>query len=180
MQKGQAQAKLAIADQDTPSVHIYDARGGSSEPLDTIQPHREPVQAMRFNSRRDTVISVDTKGRHLWCNEAFCPGPEVVSYIRSLSSFSVVPVLCMLGKPSEPRIGCASQSAVTTCPSGHISSILSLCCSKDGLLPYTMPVHIASLYCFSDSPGSCRAIALSTTCHTIDPVLSLDQDNTAR
>lgn len=60
--KGQAQAKLAIADQDTPSVHIYDARGGSSEPLDTIQPHREPVQAMRFNSRRDTVISVDTKG----------------------------------------------------------------------------------------------------------------------
>ena len=64
LQKGQAQAKLAIADQDTPSVHIYDARGGSSEPLDSIQPHREPVQAMRFNSRHDTVISVDTKGDH--------------------------------------------------------------------------------------------------------------------
>ena len=64
MQKGQAQAKLAIADQDTPTVHIFDARGGSNEPLDSIQPHRAPVLAMRFNSRYDSVISVDTKGVH--------------------------------------------------------------------------------------------------------------------
>ena len=62
MQKGQAQAKLAIADQDTPTIHIYDARGGNNEPLDSIQPHRAPVLAMRFNSRHDTVISVDAKG----------------------------------------------------------------------------------------------------------------------
>ena len=62
MQKGQAQAKLAIADQDTPTVHIYDARGGSNEPLDSIQPNRSPVLAMCFNSHHDTVISVDTKG----------------------------------------------------------------------------------------------------------------------
>ncbi|KAA6426631.1 MAG: peptidylprolyl isomerase domain and WD repeat-containing 1-like [Trebouxia sp. A1-2] len=60
--KGQAQAKLAIADQDTPNIHIYDARGGSNEPMDSIQPHRVPVLAMRFNSRHDTVISVDAKG----------------------------------------------------------------------------------------------------------------------
>lgn len=38
MQKRQAQAKLAIADQDTPTIHNYDARGGSNEPLDSIQP----------------------------------------------------------------------------------------------------------------------------------------------
>lgn len=62
MQKGQAQAKLAIADQDTPSIHIYDARGGSSDPLDSIQIHRAPVLAMRYNSPHDTVISVDVKG----------------------------------------------------------------------------------------------------------------------
>lgn len=67
VQKGQAQAKLAIADQDTASIHIYDARGGSSEPAATIQPHRVPVLAMRFNSRYDTVISVDAKGELARC-----------------------------------------------------------------------------------------------------------------
>ncbi len=63
MQKGQAQAKLAIADQDTPNIHIYDARGGSNEPMASLQPHRVPVLAMRFNSHHDTVISVDAKGK---------------------------------------------------------------------------------------------------------------------
>ena len=65
MQRGQAQAKLAIADQDGPNICIYDARGGSSEPLAVVQPHRAPVLAMRFNSRHDTVISVDNKGQRL-------------------------------------------------------------------------------------------------------------------
>lgn len=65
LQRGQAQAKLAIADQDGPNIYIYDARGGSSEPLAVIQPHRAPVLAMRFNSRHDTVISVDNKGWRL-------------------------------------------------------------------------------------------------------------------
>ena len=73
MQKGQAQAKLAIADQDTASIHIYDARGGSSEPAATIQPHRAPVLAMRFNSRYDTVISVDAKGKLAHCT---CPARQ--------------------------------------------------------------------------------------------------------
>lgn len=70
VQKGQAQAKLAIADQDTPNIHIYDARGGSNEPMDSIQPHRVPVLAMRFNSRHDTVISVDAKGKLGHCTAA--------------------------------------------------------------------------------------------------------------
>ena len=62
LQKGQAQAKLAIADQDTPSIHVYDARGGSNEPVASIQPHRAPVMAMRFNATHDSVISLDSKG----------------------------------------------------------------------------------------------------------------------
>jgi len=70
VQKGQAQAKLAIADQDTPNIHIYDARGGSNEPMASIQPHRVPVLAMRFNSRHDTVISVDAKGTFGHCTAA--------------------------------------------------------------------------------------------------------------
>ena len=70
VQKGQAQAKLAIADQDTPDIHIYDARGGSNVPMASIQPHRVPVLAMRFNSRHDTVISVDAKGKLSHCNDA--------------------------------------------------------------------------------------------------------------
>ena len=63
MQKGQAQAKLAIADQDTPNIYVFDARGGSNEPVATIQPHRAPVLAMRFNALHDSVISLDSKGK---------------------------------------------------------------------------------------------------------------------
>ena len=90
-QKGQAQARLAIADQDSPNIHIYDTRGGSNEPVASIQPHRAPVFAMRFNSRYDTVISVDSKGKALFgmhglppdisfCNESFVPSWASVHY----------------------------------------------------------------------------------------------------
>ena len=89
VQKGQAQAKLAIADQDTASIHIYDARGGSSEPAATIQPHRAPVFAMRFNSRYDTVISADAKGKlaHCTCPAATLPVRSSVDVERDNASY---------------------------------------------------------------------------------------------
>jgi hypothetical protein len=64
-QKGEAQAKLAIADQDTPTVSVYDARSGSNEPLATVSVHQSPVTAMRYNESHDVVISTDAKGAPL-------------------------------------------------------------------------------------------------------------------
>lgn len=62
MQRGEAQAKLAIADRDSPAVHLYDARSGSNEAVGSAAVHRAPVVAMRYNEPHDTVISADDKG----------------------------------------------------------------------------------------------------------------------
>ena len=64
-QRGEAQAKLAIADRGSPAVHLYDARSGSNEAVGSASVHRAPVVAMRFNEPHDTVISADEKGT--WC-----------------------------------------------------------------------------------------------------------------
>jgi len=47
-QRGQAQAKLAISDADSPAVHIYDARSGSNDPVASVTVHRQPVQVPAF------------------------------------------------------------------------------------------------------------------------------------
>ena len=62
VQRGEAQAKLAIADRDSPAVHLYDARSGSNEAVGSAAVHRAPVLAMRYNEPHDTVISTDDKG----------------------------------------------------------------------------------------------------------------------
>eukprot|EP00271_Cylindrocystis_brebissonii_P022293 TRINITY_DN852_c0_g1_i2.p1 TRINITY_DN852_c0_g1~~TRINITY_DN852_c0_g1_i2.p1 ORF type:complete len:547 (-),score=128.77 TRINITY_DN852_c0_g1_i2:474-2114(-) len=57
-----AQAKLAIAEKEGPSIHIYDARSGSNDAIQVVQIHRAPVQAMRYCAPLDLVVSADTKG----------------------------------------------------------------------------------------------------------------------
>lgn len=85
--RGQAQAKLAIADQDTPNIYIYDARGGSNEPLATVEAHRAPVLAMRYNSNRNTVISVDTKGLiEYWSGTDYAFPQEAVTFKLKLDT----------------------------------------------------------------------------------------------
>ncbi len=64
LQRGEAAAKLAIADQDSPAVHIFDIRSGSEESLQQIRPHQSPVEHMQYNAAHDVVISVDCKGGH--------------------------------------------------------------------------------------------------------------------
>jgi peptidylprolyl isomerase domain and WD repeat-containing protein 1 len=60
--RGQAQAKLAISDAESGTVHVYDARSGSDDAVGSFSGHRQPVQVMRFNEAHSTVISVDAKG----------------------------------------------------------------------------------------------------------------------
>ena len=62
-QRGEAQAKLAVADRDAAVVHVYDTRSGSDDPVaSSADVHRSPVVAMRYNEPHDTVISTDAKG----------------------------------------------------------------------------------------------------------------------
>ena len=62
LQRGQAQAKMAISDAESGAVHVYDARSGSDDSVGSFSGHRQPVQVMRFNEAHSTVISVDAKG----------------------------------------------------------------------------------------------------------------------
>lgn len=73
-QRGQAQAKLAISDAESGTVHVYDARSGSDDPVGSFNGHRQPVQVMRFNETHSTVISVDAKGTQIIpsCNLTCC------------------------------------------------------------------------------------------------------------
>ncbi|KAI6042675.1 hypothetical protein EDC04DRAFT_2965944 [Pisolithus marmoratus] len=60
--RGQAQGLLAISDQASGTIRIYDARG-DGKPLTVIDKlHRYPVHLMAYSDRYDTVISADENG----------------------------------------------------------------------------------------------------------------------
>lgn len=65
MQKGDSKTKLAVAERDSPLVHIYDVRSGSDEPIESFQLHTTPVVVMRYNAAHNTVITIDTKGESI-------------------------------------------------------------------------------------------------------------------
>ncbi|CED84173.1 peptidyl-prolyl cis-trans isomerase [Phaffia rhodozyma] len=61
-QSGTAQTLLAISEQGTSTIRIYDGRG-DGKPLYTLDKlHRHPVHLMVYNDRYDTVISADEGG----------------------------------------------------------------------------------------------------------------------
>lgn len=61
--RGEAQARLAISDLNSPAIHVYDVRSGSNDPLTSLSSlHRAPVTAMRYIAPFDTVVSADAKG----------------------------------------------------------------------------------------------------------------------
>ncbi|VFQ82800.1 unnamed protein product [Cuscuta campestris] len=60
--QGDAKAKLAVSDCNSSFVHIYDARAGSNEPIQSKEIHLAPVKVMKYNHIFDTVISADDKG----------------------------------------------------------------------------------------------------------------------
>uniref|UniRef100_A0A2P2LCW0 peptidylprolyl isomerase n=1 Tax=Rhizophora mucronata TaxID=61149 RepID=A0A2P2LCW0_RHIMU len=60
--QGDARARIAISERSSSSVHIYDARDGSNEPIISREVHLGPVKVMKYNHAFDTVISADEKG----------------------------------------------------------------------------------------------------------------------
>lgn len=65
LQRGDARTKLAVSDLNSPSIHVYDLKTGSNDPIDTVELHSAPVTAMRFCEPYNTVISTDKKGQEL-------------------------------------------------------------------------------------------------------------------
>ncbi|SAM00030.1 hypothetical protein [Absidia glauca] len=61
-QKGQAQALVAVSEVETSNIHIYDGRT-DGKALHTISKmHASPVHLIKFNSRYNCVVSVDSLG----------------------------------------------------------------------------------------------------------------------
>ncbi|KAK9170452.1 hypothetical protein Syun_002592 [Stephania yunnanensis] len=66
--QGDVIAKVAISDRHSPSVHIYDVRAGSNEPILSGEVHLSPIKTMKYNHVFDTVITADGKGvLEYWC-----------------------------------------------------------------------------------------------------------------
>lgn len=60
--RGHGDAFLAVLEQDSPIIRIYDGRGGS-EPVAVLDKmHRKPCHLIRYNEAFDYVISVDVSG----------------------------------------------------------------------------------------------------------------------
>eukprot|EP00898_Chlorokybus_atmophyticus_P009121 jgi/Chlat1/920/Chrsp108S01359 len=60
--RGEAQAKLAVAEKDSPNIHVYDARLDGNEPLHMFSVHNSPVVLMRYNKAHEAVVSAHADG----------------------------------------------------------------------------------------------------------------------
>ncbi|KAG9292622.1 hypothetical protein G9A89_006994 [Geosiphon pyriformis] len=60
--RGQAQALVACADQDSGNIHIYDGRGDGKSLHTLSKMHSQPVQIMAYNERYHCVVSADSSG----------------------------------------------------------------------------------------------------------------------
>jgi len=59
--QGDARAKLAISDQASPFVHIFDARSGSNDPIISKHIHMGATNIMKYSPALDIVVSADAK-----------------------------------------------------------------------------------------------------------------------
>ncbi|BEJ08398.1 hypothetical protein CcaverHIS641_0504830 [Cutaneotrichosporon cavernicola] len=60
---GAGQSLLAVSDEKSSAIRIYDGRGDGSNPLHVLEKvHRAPVHLMVFSSKYDVVISADEAG----------------------------------------------------------------------------------------------------------------------
>lgn len=61
--RGASLPLLAVTDEDSPMIQVFDGRGENTTPLNTVKSiHRSPVAAIAFNNAYDCVISADRSG----------------------------------------------------------------------------------------------------------------------
>lgn len=86
-QPGDAEAKLAIADRDSPTIHVFDIRSGSNDPVHSFAVHRAPLTAMSYNAVHDTVISLDERGViEYWSGSSYDFPAEEVAFRSTLDT----------------------------------------------------------------------------------------------
>ncbi|KAJ5115350.1 hypothetical protein NUU61_001109 [Penicillium alfredii] len=62
-QRGASLPLLAVTDESSSTVQVFDGRGENPQPLHTVKTiHRSPIVSMSFNSAFDCVISADESG----------------------------------------------------------------------------------------------------------------------
>ncbi|KAJ9519253.1 hypothetical protein QJQ45_017913 [Haematococcus lacustris] len=86
--RGEAAGRLAITDFNSGDIRVYDTRSGCNDPQETLQVHRAPVTAMRYNPVFDTVISADSNGfLEYWSGSSYqAPAPPTVSFTMKLDT----------------------------------------------------------------------------------------------
>ncbi|GAX76906.1 hypothetical protein CEUSTIGMA_g4352.t1 [Chlamydomonas eustigma] len=87
--KGEAMSRVVLTDLNTPSIHVYDIRSGSNDPIITLEGiHRSPVTALRYNAVFDTVLSADTKGFiEYWSGSSYeAPEAAAISFSSKLDT----------------------------------------------------------------------------------------------
>ncbi|KZF26828.1 peptidyl-prolyl cis-trans isomerase-like protein [Xylona heveae TC161] len=83
--KGASLPLLAVSDEVTHSIHIFDGRGENPTPIHTITSlHRSPICAMAFNDTFDCVVSADDNGMlEYWTPHGSYDKPDNVFEFKS-------------------------------------------------------------------------------------------------
>ncbi|PSR99419.1 peptidyl-prolyl cis-trans isomerase [Coniella lustricola] len=83
--KGASLPLLAVSDDSSSAIHIYDGRGEKQEPVHTIKKlHMSPVSIIVFNDTYDCVVSTDEKGMvEYWSPDANYEKPDNVFQFKS-------------------------------------------------------------------------------------------------
>ncbi|KAI1636581.1 hypothetical protein F4809DRAFT_378407 [Biscogniauxia mediterranea] len=83
--RGASLPLLAVSDDSTPQIYIYDGRGENQAPIHTIKGlHRSVVSVMAFNDAFDCVVSADESGMlEYWSPNANYEKPDNVFQYKS-------------------------------------------------------------------------------------------------
>ncbi|KAI0596244.1 hypothetical protein F4775DRAFT_565353 [Biscogniauxia sp. FL1348] len=83
--RGASLPLLAVSDDSTPQIYIYDGRGENQTPIHTIKGlHRSVVSVMAFNDAFDCVVSADESGMlEYWSPNANYEKPDNVFQYKS-------------------------------------------------------------------------------------------------
>ena len=116
--RGDARAKLAISDLNSPAVHIYDARSGDAEPIAAVALHKAPVTAMVYIEAADAVVSADGRGfLEYWSGSDYahpadavdfrrgarCSGEAVLRRRAERAARSLAPFLLLRSRSPQPQ-----------------------------------------------------------------------------
>lgn len=109
--RGASLPLLAVSDEASPAISIFDGRGDNTTPLHTLSSiHRKPVVAIAFNNAFDCVVSADEAGMI----EYWRPSADA-DFAKPDNVFELKPATNLF----EFRKNKSVPSSITISPSGH-------------------------------------------------------------